>query len=156
AMLGTWVQGVTRGLLNAMSVVAAIELLRMGQGGTGLLAAAFGLGGLFGAFFAMTSVRADSLIRSQLVGLLFWGLPLTVIGLVPITEGALAAFVTIGVSNATYDVALFTTFQRATANEDRAPVLSVLEGVIGVGAISGSLLPPLPIWAVLSARGIVV
>jgi MFS family permease len=156
SMLGTWGQVVTRGLLNAMSVVAAIELLRMGQGGTGLLAAAFGLGGLFGAFFAMTSVRSDSLIRSQLVGLLFWGLPLTVIGLVPITEVALAAFVTIGVSNATYDVALFTTFQRATANEDRAPVLSVLEGVIGVGAISGSLLAPVLIGVFGPRLGMVV
>src|SRR4029079_9772958 len=156
AMLGTWVQGVTRGLLNAMSVVAAIELLRMGQGGTGLLAAAFGLGGLFGAFFAMTSVRSDSLIRSQLVGLLFWGLPLTVIGLVPITEVALAAFVIIGVSNATYDVALFTTFQRATPNEDRAPVLSVLEGVIGIGAISGSLLAPVLIWIFGARLGMIV
>ncbi|MFL5727365.1 MAG: MFS transporter [Chloroflexota bacterium] len=146
SMVGTWGQVVTRGLLSAMTVVAAIELLRMGQGGTGLLAAAFGLGGLLGAFFAMTSVRSDRLIRTQVVGLVFWGLPLTVIGLVPISEVALAAMVTIGVSNATYDVALFTTFQRATANEDRAPVLSVLEGVIGVGAISGSLLAPLLLW----------
>src|SRR4029079_8511269 len=142
AMLGTWVQVVTRGLLSAMSVVAAIELLRMGQGGTGLLAAAFGLGGLFGAFFAMTSVRSDRLIRTQVVGLIFWGLPLAVIGLIPVTEVALAAMVVIAVSNATYDVALFTTFQRATANEDRAPVLSVLEGGVGVGAISGSTLRP--------------
>jgi MFS family permease len=152
SMLGTWGQVVTRGLLNAMTVVAAIELLRMGQGGTGLLAAALGLGGLFGAFFAMTSVRSDRLIRTQVVGLVFWGLPLAFIGLVPLTEVALAAMVTIGVSNATYDVALFTTFQRATANEDRAPVMSVLEGVIGVGAISGSLLAPL-LLLIFGTRG---
>ena len=36
--------------------------------------------------------------------------------------------VVIGVANATYDVALFTIFQRASPNDDRAPVLSVLEG----------------------------
>jgi MFS family permease len=146
SMFGTWGQVVTRGLMNAMTVVAAIELLRMGQGGTGLLAAAFGLGGLFGAFYAMTFVRSDRLIWTQVIGLVFWGLPLTVIGIFPIQEVALAAMVVIGVSNATYDVALFTTFQRATANEDRAPVMSVLEGVIGVGSISGSLLAPLLIF----------
>ena len=156
SMLGTWGQVVTRGLLNAMTVVAAIELLRMGQGGTGLLAAALGLGGLFGAFFAMTSVRSDRLIRTQVVGLVFWGLPLAVIGLIPLTEVALAAMVTIGVSNATYDVALFTTFQRATANEDRAPVMSVLEGVIGVGAISGSLLAPLLLLVFGTRLGMII
>jgi hypothetical protein len=37
---GVYGQVLTRGLLNAMTVVAAIELLGMGQGGTGLLAAA--------------------------------------------------------------------------------------------------------------------
>jgi hypothetical protein len=47
------------------------------------------------------------------------------------------------VSNATYDVALFTILQRATSNEERASVMSVLEGVIGFGAVAGSLLGPL-------------
>jgi MFS family permease len=155
SMFGTWGQVVTRGLMSAMTVVAAIELLRMGQGGTGLLAAGFGLGGLFGAFYAMTFVRSDRLIWTQVIGLVFWGLPLTVMGVFPIQEIALAAMVVIGVSNATYDVALFTTFQRATANEDRAPVMSVLEGVIGVGAISGSLLAPLLIW-ILEIQGALI
>jgi MFS family permease len=153
---GTWGQVVTRGLLNAMMVVAAIEFLRMGQGGTGLLAASMGLGGLLGAFFAITSVRSDRLIRTQVVGLIFWGLPVSIIALVPIQEIALSAMVIIGVSNATYDVALFTTFQRATPNEDRAPVLSVLEGVIGIGAISGSLLAPVLIWIFGARLGMIV
>ena len=64
------------------------------------------------------------------------------LGLIPIPVVALVAMVVIGVANATYDVALFTILQRACRNEDRAPVLSVLEGVIGFGAVSGSLLAP--------------
>jgi hypothetical protein len=124
----------------------------MGQGGTGLLAAALGLGGLAGAIFAMSVVRSERLIPTQVVGLLFWGLPLTFIGIVPLPEVALAAMVTIGVANATYDVALFTTFQRACANEDRAPVMSVVEGTIGLGAITGSLLAPILI-GLLGIRG---
>jgi hypothetical protein len=62
------------------------------------------------------------------------------------------AMVVIGVANATYDVALFTIFQRASANDERGPVLSVLEGVIGLGAISGSLLAPVLLLA-LGTRG---
>ena len=152
SMLGVYGQVLTRGLLNAMTVVAAIELLGMGQGGTGLLAAALGLGGLAGAIFAMSVVRPERLIPTQAVGLMFWGLPLTAIGIVPFPEVALAAMVVIGVANATYDVALFTTFQRACANEDRAPVMSVLEGAIGLGAITGSLLAPILI-TIFGIRG---
>jgi MFS family permease len=152
SLFGVYGQVLTRGLLNAMTVVAAIDLLGMGQGGTGLLAAGLGLGGLAGAIFAMSVVRSERLIPTQVVGLLFWGLPLTFIGIVPLPEVALAAMVTIGVANATYDVALFTTFQRACANEDRAPVMSVVEGTIGLGAITGSLLAPILI-GVLGIRG---
>jgi MFS family permease len=141
--LGTYGQVVTRGLLNALAVVAAIELLGMGQPGPGLLSAALGLGGLLGAIFAMTSTRSERLVGTEVVALAFWGLPIAAIGIVPEPEVALAAMVVIGVANATYDVALFTIFQRASANTDRGPALSVLEGIIGVGAISGSLLAPL-------------
>jgi MFS family permease len=151
-MLGTFGQVVTRGLLNALTVAAAIELLRMGQGGLGLLTAALGLGGLVGAIFAMSSRRSDRLIRTMLIALVFWGLPLAIIGVLPLPEIALAAMVVIGVANATYDVALFTILQRSSSNEDRASVLSLLEGVIGLGAVTGSLLAPVLIL-VLGTRG---
>jgi hypothetical protein len=155
SMLGTYGQVVTRGLLNAVVVVASIELLNMGQGGMGLLSAALGLGGLAGATLALSATRSERLVRTEIVSLVFWGLPLAVIGVFPFAEVALAAMITIGVANATYDVALFTTFQRASTNEDRAPIMSVLEGVIGLGAVSGSLLAPLLLLA-YGTRGALV
>jgi MFS family permease len=48
----------------------------------------------------------------------------------------------IGLANATYDTALYTIFQRGSTNDERAPVMSVLEAVIGLGTVSGSLLAP--------------
>ncbi len=154
-IFGTYGQVVTRGLLNAFVVVAAIDLLNMGQSGAGLLSAALGLGGLAGAIFAMTSRWSERLVRTEIVALVFWGLPLAVIGVLPAAEIALAAMVVIGVANATYDVALFTILQRACANDERAPVLSVLEGVIGLGAVSGSLLAPALLWAFGTQGGLV-
>jgi MFS family permease len=147
-MLGTYGQVLTRGLLNAVIVVAAIELLGMGQPGLGLLSAALGLGGLVGAIFALTSTRSDRLVRTETVALVFWGLPIALIGLVPVPEVALAAMIVIGVANATYDVALFTILQRGAANADRGPVMSVLEGAIGLGSVTGSLLAPLLLMAI--------
>jgi MFS family permease len=159
-MFGTYGQVVTRALLNALVVVAAIQLLRMGQSGLGLLSAALGLGGLAGAILALSATRSDRLIRTEIVGLVFWGLPLAAIGLLPNPLIALAAMVVIGISNAVYDVALFTILQRGSRNEERGPIMSVLEGVIGLGAISGSLLAPLILlvfgerWALVAAGAI--
>jgi predicted MFS family arabinose efflux permease len=155
SMLGTYGQAMTRGLLNALVVVAAIELLGMGQSGLGLLSAALGFGGLVGAIVAVSSARSEQLIRTETVALVFWGLPLALIGVVPFAEVALAAMVVIGVANATYDVALFTIFQRGSPNDDRAKVLSVLEGAIGLGAISGSLLAPV-LLTIFGTRGALV
>jgi MFS family permease len=154
-IFGTYGQVVTRGLLSALVVVASIELLQMGQQGTGLLSAALGLGGLLGAIFALSARRSERLVGTEIVALVFWGLPLAVLGVFAHQEVAVAAMVVIGVANATYDVALFTILQRASANEDRAPVLSVLEAVIGLGAVSGSLLAPLLTW-ILGTRGALV
>jgi hypothetical protein len=64
--------------------------------------------------------------------------------------------VVIGVANATYDVAMFTIFQRAAGNDERGAVMSVLEGVIGIGAVSGSLLAPVLAWAVGTRGALVV
>jgi MFS family permease len=141
-MLTVYGQVLTRGVLNTLAVVAAIELLAMGEGGVGLLNAALGVGGLFGAIFAVALTRTDQLVRTGTVALAYWGAPIAIIGLLPYPAVALAAMVVTGVANAVYDVALFTIFQRGCTNEERGPVFSVFEGVAGLGSVSGSLLAP--------------
>jgi MFS family permease len=141
-MLGVFSQVMTRALLTPLIVVAAIELLFMGEAGVGLLNAALGLGGLIGAVFAVSLTRTDRLIRTQAAALSYWGAPIAVIGLLPSPALALAAMVVIGVANAVFDVALFTIMQRGTANEERAPVFSVFEGLVGLGTVAGSVLAP--------------
>jgi hypothetical protein len=103
----------------------------------------------------MTATRSERLIRNEIVSLVFWGLPIAIIGVFVEPEVALAAMVVIGVANATYDVALFTIFQRVSGNDERGPVMSVLEGVIGLGAVSGSLLAPALMWA-FGTRGALI
>lgn len=151
-MVGVFSQVMTRALLTPLTVVAAIELLAMGEGGVGLLNAALGLGGLVGAIFAMSLTRADQLVRTQAAALAWWGAPIAFIGLMPFPTIALASMIVIGVANAVFDVAIFTLFQRGTANDERAPVFSVFEGVAGLGAVAGSLLAPV-LLAAFGARG---
>jgi hypothetical protein len=151
-MLGIFSQVLTRFLLAPLIVVAAIELLLIGEAGVGLLNAAVGFGGLIGAVFAMSLTRPDQLIHTGMTALAYWGAPIAVIGLFPVPAVAVAAMIVVGVANAVFDVALFTIFQRGTANDERAPVFSVFEGVVGAGAVAGSLLAPLLLSA-FGARG---
>jgi len=152
SMLAVYGQVATRGALNTLVVVAAIELLGMGESGVGLLNAALGLGGVVGAIFAMSLVRTERLVRSEVVSLAYWGAPIAIVGLLPFPGVALGAMVVIGVANAVFDVSLFTIFQRGCSNEERAPVFSVFEGVAGLGAVSGSLIGP-ALVALFGARG---
>jgi hypothetical protein len=91
----------------------------------------------------MSLTRTDRLVRTQSAALAYWGAPIAVIGLLPYPAVALGAMVVIGVANAVYDVAVLTIMQRGCANEERAPVFSVFEGIAGAGLVSGSLLAPL-------------
>jgi MFS family permease len=142
SMVGVYAQVLTRGLLNTLTVVAAIELLGMGEGGVGLLSAALGFGGFIGAVFAVSLTRTDKLIRTQSAALAYWGAPIAVIGLVASPVVALGAMVVTGVANAVYDVAVITIFQRGATNEERGAAFSLFEGVAGFGLVTGSLLAP--------------
>jgi hypothetical protein len=84
--------------------------------------------------------------------LAWWGAPIAVLGLLALPAVGLAAMIVVGVANAVYDVALLTIFQRGTANDERAPVFSVFEGVVGLAFVTGSLLAPL-LLAAFGLRG---
>ena len=147
SMLGVYGQVLTRGLLNPLLVVASVELLGMGDAGVGLLSAALGLGGFFGAVFAVSLTRAGALIRTQCAALAYWGAPIALLGLVANPAVGLGAMVVTGVANAVYDVAIITIFQRGATNQERAAVFSLFEGVAGLGLVTGSLLAPVLLLA---------
>jgi MFS family permease len=151
-LLSVFAQILTRGRLTPLTVVAAIELLSMGEPGVGLLNAALGLGGLLGAVFAVSLTRTDRLIRTEAAAVAWWGAPIAVIGLLPVPEIALAAMVAVGIANAVFDVSIFTILQRGTSNEERAPVFALLEGLVGLGLVIGSLLGPV-LLAAFGIRG---
>jgi MFS family permease len=141
-LVSVFAQILTRGVLTPLTVVAAIELLAMGEPGVGLLNAALGLGGLLGAVFAVSLTKTDRLIRTEAAAVAWWGAPIAVIGLLPVPGIALAAMIVVGIANAVFDVAIFTILQRGTSNEERAPVFALLEGLVGAGLVIGSLLAP--------------
>jgi MFS family permease len=152
-VIGDFTAQVTiRGLLFTLVVVGSNELLDMGDTGVGLLTAAIGLGGLAGATGALGLSGGRGLGRVFVVSLAAWGLPLALVGAVPVPAVALAALLVTGASNAILDVSGFTLMQRGVSNEDRVTVFAASESLWGTGLLVGSLLAPALI-AIVGPRG---
>ena len=155
------VQTLVRGVLSVLIVVGAIELLGMGEEGVGFLNAAIGAGGFIGALSAMALVGRSRLASGVVLGLVLWGLPITVTGLAPSVWVALLAMAVLGAGNAVLDVAAFTLLQRSVPNEVRGRVFGVLEALVmltvGVGAAIGpSLVGALGVQGAWIATGAVL
>jgi MFS family permease len=136
------VQSMVRGMLITLIVVGSIELLGMGDTGVGILTAAIGLGGLAGAAGALVLKGGGVLGRIFAIALACWGLPLVLVGAVPVAAIAVAALFATGLSNAVLDVSGFTLMQRDVRNEDRVTVFAAGESLWGTGLLVGSLLAP--------------
>jgi MFS family permease len=136
-------QALTRGALTVLSVVVAIELLGTGEPGVGALMAAVGVGAVFGSLAASLLVGTGRLGAWYAVGVGLWGLPISLVGLVPQESAALGLLAFVGVGNALIDVAGFTLIGRMAPDEVLARVFGVLESLvtvfIGLGAMVASL-----------------
>jgi len=131
-----------RGVFIALTVAVSIELLDLGEGGVGMLNAAVGLGGLAGALGSLRLAGGARLGAVFVIALAAWGLPLVVIGAWPVAAVAFVGLFVTGVSNAILDVSGFTLVQRGVGNEDRVTMFAVMEGLFGVGLLTGSLAAP--------------
>jgi MFS family permease len=146
-VLDVGAQVVVRGLMTTLIVVASIELLGLGNGGVGLLTAAFGLGSLGGALAALSLAGRRRLGPVFSVALALWGLPLAVIGAVPVPAVAIVALLVCGVANATLDIAGYTLLQRSVPTAGRVSAFGLLEAVVGLGVALGGLAAPILIGA---------
>jgi MFS family permease len=135
-------QALTRGALTVFSVVVAIELLGTGEPGVGALMTAVGVGAVLGSLAASLLVGSGRLGAWFAVGVGLWGLPLTLVALVPQQSAALGLLAFIGVGNALIDLAGFTLIARMAPDEVLARVFGVLESLvavfIGIGAVVAS------------------
>ena len=153
--IGFGLQTLVRGLLTVLVVVAAVDVLDMGDAGVGALNAAMGLGGFIGAMVAILLAGRERLAPSFAGAMVGWGAPIAVIGLLIDPVVALLAMVVIGISNALIDVAGFTLAQRTSPNDSRVAVLGLLDSAANAGvALGGILAPVLIAW--LGVRGALV
>jgi MFS family permease len=148
-------QTLVAGALGVLIVVTALQLLDLGTAGVGYLNSAIGVGGLAGGLAAISLLGQRKLATRFAFGILLWGLPLALIGVLPDAAFALVLLAVVGIGNTLVDVAAITLLQRGVADEVLSRVFGVLEGII-VGTIGiGALLAPLLIDA-LGIRGALI
>lgn len=132
------------GALNVLIVVAAIELLDLGEGGVGVLNAAIGIGGLVGALATLALAGSGRFGFLLALGMFVWSLPIALVGLWPEPWAAVVLLAVLGLGNILLDTSGLTLLQRVVPDEVLARVLGLIEGLwvggIGIGA---ALIPPL-------------
>jgi CRP-like cAMP-binding protein/predicted MFS family arabinose efflux permease len=148
-------QTLVAGALNVFVVVLALKPYDSGAGGVGTLNAALGVGGVIGAAAAATLVGGQRLVRGFAFGLIFWGVPLLLVGGVPVEIIGLIGLAVIGIANTVIDVSGFTLLQRSVPDEVLARVFGILETVLVAGIGLGALLTP-PIIDALGIRGALI
>src|SRR5262249_30842401 len=135
------------GAVQVFIVVAALQLLDLGNQGVGFLNAAIGVGAFIGAVGALSLTGARRLSPAFLFGIVLIGLPLIAIGLWQSVVVAVVAFTLMGIGSSLVDVAGLTLVQRAVPEEVLARVFGVIQMLflasIGIGA---ALVPALISW----------
>ena len=139
-------QGFVRGCLNVLIVVAVFRVLHSSEAAVGYMTAALGVGGLIGAFGAMT-LAGRRLAADFGLALVFWGMPIALIAPRPYLAAAIVLLGIVGAANSVEDVAVFTLLQRMIPDDVLARVLGLLWG-FAMGAVAvGSIVAPVIVGA---------
>jgi MFS family permease len=140
-------QAFVRGCLNVLIVVAVFQVLDGSAADVGYLTAAIGVGGLLGAFGAMT-LEGRRLAVPFGVSLVFWGAPIALIAPRPYFLAAVLLLAIVGAANSVEDVAVFTLLQRIIPDDILTRVLGVVWG-LAMGAVAlGSIVAPALVEAI--------
>ena len=150
------VQTFMRGAITVLTVVVAVELVGMGEAGVGTLNAAIGAGAVLASAAAALLVGSKRLAAWFALGVILWGAPLVLIGLVPSPASALLMLALVGAGNALIDLAAFTLLARLSPANVLARVFGVLESVAALTVGLGGVVTPLVIDALDLRTALVV
>ncbi len=150
-----------QGVFDVLLVVAAIELLGLGDSGVGWLNAAWGVGGVLGGVAALALLGRGRLASALTVGLLVSGLPVVAVGAWPAAAVAFPLLVAMGVGFALMESALLTLTQRLAPDDVLGRVFGVEETIevvaLGLGSVvAAALVALLGVGGALVAAGAVL
>ncbi|HET7045203.1 MAG TPA: MFS transporter [Gaiellaceae bacterium] len=136
-------QTVVAGAVSVLVVVAALDLLDLGDAGVGFLNSAAGIGGVVGAAVVLALSARGRLAGDFGLGVALFGLPLVLLGAWPSPAVALVALGVLGLGNTVTDVNALTLLQRNAPDEVLGRVFGVLQSALVATMGLGAMLAPL-------------
>lgn len=138
----TGLQTVIAGASGVFIIVLAVDLLRTGPAGIGVIDSISGLFAVVGGLAVIGRAGRNTLAGDLVRGVTMWSLPLLFVAVWPskVTVIVLAAF--IGFANPFVDVGYYTLIQRLTPPKVLGRTLGALEAVVVAGMVAGALLTP--------------
>jgi MFS family permease len=131
------------GALDVVTVVIALDVLDLGQGGSGYLNACFGFGGAAAILVTATFVGRPKLIPWIIAAAVVWGGAFFILGLRSTVATAVVLLAAAGVAYMVFDVAGRTLLQRSAPADIVSRVFGLMEAVGAIGLAAGSAFVPL-------------
>ena len=140
------------GIVDVLVVVAALEILGLGEAGTGWLNAAWGAGGLAGGVAGLALLHRGRLAAGLAGGAALAGVSLLVLAALPSAGAGLALLLAFGIGYALVDIAELTLVQRLASDELLARAFGVTETLYWITTgLGAAVAPALIAW--LGVRG---
>ena len=140
------------GLLDVFFVLLAIEVLRVGSSGAGVLAAGYGVGGLIGGIGAIALIGRRRLSAAMVGGLVACGATLAAVGTAGDLAGAVLLLAACGAARTFFDIVTRTLLQRAVKDDVLARVFGIDEALQMFGLAAGAAAAPVLV-SMFGARG---
>ena len=144
-LVGVFTAGAfVQSMMDVLIVVAALDLLDIGQSGASLLNACWGAGGIAGAAVATALLGRGRLAWGLFAGCVLAGLPFALIGVTVTASTAVVLMLVLGIGFALCEIATLTLTQRLAAGDVLGRVYGVEEtlyvGAMALGGLAGALL----------------
>ncbi len=140
------------GLLDVFYAVLAVDVLGLGQGGAGMLAASVGIGGLIGAGATVVLVGRRRLATSIEVAVGVMAGALAAVALAEAVGPIIVLLAAVGAARAFFDVAARTLLQRSVPDAVLARVFGLQEALVMAALALGSAAAPIFV-ALFGERG---
>jgi MFS family permease len=135
-------QTIVAGATAVYGVVLAVDILKTGPQGVGIIDSVFGIGAIVGGFYAIARSTRNRLAGDLAMGTVLWSMPLLLIAIYPSPVTVFAAAILLGFGNPLVDVNFATIVQRLTPDAVLGRVFGAYEGALIAGMALGSAVTP--------------
>jgi MFS family permease len=138
----TCAQTVVAGATVVFDVVFAVDILKTGPQGIGLIDSTFGVGAIVGGFYAIARAARNRLASDLALGTALWSLPLLLVVAWPSPVTVFASAILLGFGNPLVDVNFVTIVQRLAPDKVLGRVFGAFEGGLIGGMALGAFIMP--------------